>query len=624
MKKYSILDKNFSVEDLRKLEENRLEKLAGEIRDHIINVTQKNGGHIAPSLGVVDLTIVLHYLYNTPEDKIIWDVGHQAYAHKIITNRAKEFETLREYGGISGFLKSKESKFDVYEAGHTSTSISAAAGFAISRKLSNKKNKIISIIGDGALTGGVAFEGLNLIGSLKEDVLIILNDNEMSIAPNVGGFSKYFNKMITNKIYLKTKKEVQKIMKNLKMGDNLIDFVERIEESLKNIVIKGAFFEDLGFEYFGPVDGHDINEMIDIINKIKNIDGPKLLHIYTQKGKGFEKAEKDPENFHGISPKKDKSENKNKKITKYTDVFSSEVYKIAKKDKEVVAITAAMPNGTGLKVIRENIPERYIDAGIAEQSAVITANALAKEGYKPFVAIYSTFLQRAFDQMIHDVALQNNPVKFFLDRAGVVGRDGPTHHGCFDISYLRLIPNIVSLAPKDSREMRAMINFMHKYSDGPITIRYPRGEAVKPFGEDKNYKKIKMGEGEILKEGEDVVFFALGRMVKEAYSVSEMLEEDGISAGVFNLRFIKPLDREKIIKLARSSRFIVTLEYGNMPGGVGEGINSILAENGISKKILNIGIPDEFVEHGQQQKLFKILGLDSESIYKRVKTWMND
>ncbi len=616
MNNYRILNQNFDVQKLRELDLKDLDILAQEIRDYIINVTQKNGGHIGPSLGVVELSIILHYVYNTPVDKLIWDVGHQAYAHKIITGRYDEFKSLRKLKGISGFLKEKESEFDVYEAGHTSTSISAAAGFVLSRKYNKKDHSVISVIGDGALTGGVAFEGLNYLGSLKEDVLVILNDNEMSIASNVGGFSKYFNQIITHKIYINAKKEIQKILKSLKMSDNFIDFAERIEESMKNIIIKGAFFEDLGFEYFGPVDGHDMRELKNIMEKMKNIKGPKLLHLYTQKGKGFKKAEKNPEAFHGISPAGIK-----KNVIKYTKVFSDKLLEIAKKDKRVVSITAAMPSGTGLKVIQEEIPERYIDVGIAEQSAVIIANALAKNNFKPFVAIYSTFLQRAFDQLIHDVALQKNPVKLFLDRAGLVGQDGPTHHGTFDISYLKLIPNMVSVAPKDSSEMRKMIDFMYEYNDGPITMRYPRGEAVKPFTEKKS-EEIELGKSEIIEYNEKatIAFFALGRMVYEAFKTKNKLEKDGINSSILNLRFIKPVDEKSIIKVSKNANIIITLEYGNIPGGIGETINSIILKNiNEKKKIINIGIEDTFIEHGNQDKLFELSGLDSNSIYKKIK-----
>lgn len=615
MGKYKYIGPDFDVYKLRELDESALPEVVSELRDYIISSVKQTGGHLAPSLGVVELTVVLHYLLNTPEDKLIWDVGHQAYAHKILTGRFSSFPTLRQLDGISGFLKRDESEFDVYEAGHASTSVAAAAGFAISRDLNKDDYRIVAVIGDGALTGGLAFEGLNLIGSMKKDVTVILNDNNMSIDKNVGGFSKYFNKMITHKLYIKMKDEVRKLLKTIALKDGFIDFAERVEESIKNIVIKGAFFEDLGFTYIGPVDGHNVHDLVDIISKSFHIKGPKVIHILTQKGKGYEDAEKDPERYHGISPKSVKS-----KRRKYTDVFSKEVDAIIENDEKVVAVTAAMPSGTGLSLIKEKYPQNYVDMGIAEEGAVVSATAMALNGYKPFVAIYSTFLQRAFDQIIHDTALQKANVRFFLDRAGLVGEDGPTHHGVFDISYLRLIPDMVAMAPKDEKEFKKMIRFAYKYENGPIAVRYPRGEVVEPF--DVKWDRIKMGKGELLKEGKELIFLALGRMVREAYDAADMMKKYGYDIAVYNMRFIKPINEKYLLDIVSDYSKVVTFEFGNLPGGIGDAINSIFAKHNIEKDVLNIGIEDHFSVQGTQDELLHIEKLDAKSIYKKVKKWL--
>ncbi len=609
---YRFLSDTLMPEQLRAMSHDELVILATEIRDCIIRVVHENGGHIGPSLGVVELTLALHSVFNTPRDKIIWDVGHQAYAHKLVTGRFGSFQTLRTQGGLSGFLKRNESVYDVFDAGHASTSISAAAGFAVSRDLQGDDYHIAAIIGDGSLTGGLAYEGLSLIGSQKRNVTIIFNDNKMSIDHNVGALSKYFNRVITDKFYWQMKGEVQKILEGFKKGSEMISFAQRVEESLKNIVINGAFFDELGFYYIGPVDGHDLKQLKDILKKVKEIKGPTVVHVLTQKGKGFPEAEADPEKYHGISPK-----NSYKGHISYTELFSETLSSCINEDDRIVAITAAMPSGTGLHTIKESYPNNYLDVGIAEEGAVVTASAMALSGYKPVIAIYSTFLQRAFDQIIHDVALQHAPVRFFIDRAGLVGEDGPTHHGVFDIAFLRMIPGMVLMEAKDSEEFQAMIRFACAYDEGPIALRYQRGEAVVPFVHQS--VPLVRGKSEILLKGKKVVIYAYGRMVFEAYTAAEKLKEKGIAPTVVNLRFVKPLDEECILSCAKRAVIVITCEYGSRIGGVGEAIASLLASHDIHPAhIRHIGIADEFIEHGRQAELMYQCGLTAETIYSAV------
>jgi 1-deoxy-D-xylulose-5-phosphate synthase len=615
LKRKKILHNRFQVDDLRALKEEELPALAEEIREVIISRCLENGGHLAPSLGAVELAVALHYTFRTPRDLLIWDVGHQAYAHKILTGRSADFQNLRQHGGISGFLKREESLYDVFGAGHASTSVAAAAGFAKARDLNGEDYKVITVIGDGAMTGGLAFEGLNLIGAEKLDVLVILNDNDMSIDHNVGGLSKYFNRAITTRFFNRIREDMQRFVKSLPAGDSVYEWLRRLEESMKNMVIKGAFYEDLGFNYIGPVDGNNLKELLSFIRKTKEMKGPVLLHVRTKKGKGYSPAEEDPESFHGISPCR-----AGKKGKTYTALLQKELLKWGKKEKDLVAVTAAMPAGTGLGVFKEAYPDRYIDVGIAEGSAVIIGAALALAGKKPFVGIYSTFLQRGYDQLIHDVALQNAPVRFLIDRSGLVGEDGPTHHGAFDIAYLRTIPGMTLLAPADDKEFRDMIAFCCRYDEGPVALRYPRGEAVSLPG--RNDAPVERGRGLLLRPGRDLMIFALGRMVKEALDAAGLLEERGIDAGVYNLRFAKPLDREAVITYGLRARGVVSLEYGTLSGGINEEIARIIAEEGGEKlPFLPLGIPDRFIEQGTQQELIRLCGLDGASLAERMTAW---
>lgn len=609
---YRFLSETLMPEQLRAMSQDELVILATEIRDCIIKVVTENGGHIGPSLGVVELTLALHSVFSTPRDKIIWDVGHQAYAHKLVTGRFGAFHTIRTQGGLSGFLKRSESIYDVFDAGHASTSISAAAGFAVSRDLQDDDYHIAAVIGDGSLTGGLAYEGLSLIGSQKRNVTVIYNDNKMSIDHNVGALSKYFNRVITDKFYWQMKAEVQKILEGFKKGTEMISFAQRVEESLKNIVINGAFFDELGFYYIGPVDGHDLKQLKEILMKVKEIKGPTVVHVLTQKGRGCPEAEADPEKYHGISPKSSKNGN----IT-YTELFAQTLAECIREDEKIVAVTAAMPSGTGLHDIRQTFPNNYLDVGIAEEGAVVAASAMALSGLKPAVAIYSTFLQRAFDQIVHDAALQHAPVRFFIDRAGLVGEDGPTHHGVYDIAFLRMIPNMTLMEAKDSDEFAAMVRFACAFDNGPIALRYQRGEAVKPFAE--NVCPVEYGKAEILMKGKKVVLFAYGRMTYEAYRAALMLKGKGIVPTVVNLRFAKPLDTACVVECARKASVVVTCEYGSLQGGIGELISAVLADHAIRPMYTrHIGISDNFIEHGAQSELMRQCGLTAEDIYTTV------
>jgi len=613
---YRFLSEQLTPAVLRTMSIDELTILAEELRDCIKTVVHENGGHIGPSLGVVELTLALHSVYNTPHDKIIWDVGHQAYAHKLVTGRYGRFVTLRTEGGLSGFLKREESPYDVFNAGHASTSISAAAGFAVTRDLNGKDNEIVAVIGDGSLTGGLAYEGLSLIGSMKKNVTVIFNDNKMSIDHNVGALSKYFNRLITDRLYWRMKGEVQKVLENFHKGADMIAFARRVEESLKNIVINGAFFDELGFYYFGPVDGHDIKQLMSIMKKMKDIKGPKVIHVLTVKGKGSPEAEQDPEKYHGISPRSSV-----KGGISYTELFAEKVQSRIERDSKLIAMTAAMPTGTGLSAIREKDPEHYLDAGIAEEGAVVTAAAMALDGYKPLVAIYSTFLQRAYDQIIHDVALQKAPVRFFIDRAGLVGEDGPTHHGVFDIAYMRMIPGMTLMEAKDADEFVAMIDMACDHNTGPIALRYQRGEAVRPFCPVQ--EPLALGKAEVLMKGKGILFLAYGRMVCEAYGAAELLKAEGHTPAVVNLRYAKPLDEETIVRMASKAKYIITCEYGCVTGGVGEAVASVINRHGlVNKKILHIGIPDTFIEQATQQALMKQLGLTAKGIFKTVRSWI--
>jgi 1-deoxy-D-xylulose-5-phosphate synthase len=612
-----------SPADLSKLSFAELEALAAEIRELIISTCAANGGHLAPSLGVVELTLALHRVFRSPVDKIVWDVGHQAYAHKIISGRYNRFASLRKLDGISGFPKRSESEYDAFDVGHSSTSISAALGMAVSRDLCGGRNKVIAVIGDGSLTGGVAFEGLNHAGHLNKDLVVILNDNEMSIAENVGALSNFLSRTITNEFVHKIKKDIESFLEGLdSFGKGALKAAKRAEESLKGIFTPGMLFEAFGFEYIGPIDGHDIEQLQETFEKIKGFDDAVFIHVLTKKGKGYPPAEKNPALFHGVGPF-DQLTGRVSKIkgaaATYTAVFGDTLCKLAADDENIVAITAAMPDGTGLARFSTEFPERFFDVGIAEQHGVTFAAGLAAAGLKPVFAIYSSFLQRGFDQLLHDVCLQNLPVVFAVDRAGVVGSDGPTHHGVFDLSYLRMVPNLTVMAPKDENELQHMLASAIHYGQ-PAAIRYPRGSGIGvPL--DQFTAVIPYGKGELLRQGgEDVVIIAAGNMVAPALKGADLLAAEGIDAAVINIRFIKPLDRELLLPLA-ARRMIFTIEDNVLQGGLGTAILELFAEEGLPlTDIIRIGYPDRYIEQGEQAELYERYSLTAVGIADTVKT----
>lgn len=619
-----LLEHIDSPADLKRLDIAELPVLAAELRKFIIETVSNTGGHLASSLGAVELAIALHYVYDAPVDKIVWDVGHQAYAHKILTGRRAAFGTLRQAGGISGFPRPEESVFDAFVAGHSSTSISAALGMAAARDLAGRSNKVAAVIGDGSLTAGLAFEGLNQAGHIKKDIIVILNDNEMSISKNVGALSSFLSRKITGRFATKVKKEVESFIKTIPMiGDRLMWIAKRAEDSLITFLTPGMIFEGLGFHYIGPIDGHDVSALITTFRDIDEVRGPILLHVLTKKGKGYAPAERDPASFHGVGPF-DIATGRGKKASapSYTSVFSSTLLEIAEADTRVVAITAAMPEGTGLLKFAERFPGRFFDVGIAEQHAITFAAGLAIEGFVPVTAIYSTFLQRAYDEVFHDVCLQNLPVVFALDRAGIVGQDGATHHGLFDISYLRHIPNMVIAAPKDEAELRQMLYSATRYGR-PTTVRYPRGNCT---GVDMGgpLKEIPMGKAEPLRNGADVCILALGTMVYPALEAAQALAKAGIKAGVVNARFAKPLDEDCILKAAASSGAIITAEENALAGGFGSAVLELLEAKGVRVPLKMIGAPDEFIGHGTQEELRAKHGLTSSAIEAAALALMNE
>ena len=618
----SFLERINSPADLKALSRSELPILASEIRKVIIEVVSKNGGHLAPSLGVVELAIAIHYVFNAPSDKIIWDVGHQSYAHKLLTGRRERFHTLRQHDGICGFTRMSESPYDAFSTGHSSTSISAGLGIACAKRLKNDKSKVIAVIGDGSMTAGLAYEGLNQAGDINKNILVILNDNDMSIAHNVGALSSFLSRTFSAKYLQDLKKELKDFLKSLpKVGDDIYQFAKRSKESFKTFITPGMLFEAFNFEYFGPINGHNLNHLIDILNNIKCLNEPVLLHVSTKKGKGYSPAEKNPVYFHGVgcfNADTGESINKEYSVPTYTQVFGETILEMAKKDDRIVAVTAAMPEGTGLVKFSEAYPDRFFDVGIAEQHAVTFAAGLATEGFKPVVAIYSTFLQRAYDQILHDVCLEALPVVFAVDRGGIVGEDGATHNGVFDLSYLRSLPNMVVMAPKDENELARMLttSLAHK---GPIAIRYPRG-AVKGVKIENRDIPISMGKGEVLQKGDDILILAIGRSVSEALTACVTLAEKGISATVVNCRFVKPLDADLIGALAREIPRIITVEENVRQGGFGSAVLECLCDQGITGfRLQCIGIPDTFVEHGSQKILRSKYGIDASSIVNAAK-----
>lgn len=611
-----------SPDDLKKLGNDKLPILAEELRQIIIEQVSSSGGHLASNLGVVELTIALHYVFDTPYDKIIWDVGHQSYSHKLLTGRFEKFQTLRKYKGLSGFPRIDESPFDAFGAGHSSTSISAATGIIEARDKKGEDFKVIAVIGDGAMTSGLAFEGLNHAGQLKKDLIVILNDNEMSISHNVGALSAYLNRILTGEIYQRFKKEIKSFLENIpRLGSPVSKMAHKAEETLKGLFLPGILFEELGFNYIGPIDGHNIEQLIETFRRVKTVNEPVLIHAITKKGKGYNFSEKDPSIFHGIGPfDMDTGLITSVKASlTFSEVFGRTLTEIAGKDDRIVAITAAMREGTGLDCFAEKYPERFYDVGIAEPHAVTFAAGLATQGLKPVVTIYSTFLQRSYDEIVHDVCLQKLPVVFSIDRAGIVGEDGATHQGLFDISYLRHIPNLVFLAPKDGDELKAILEFAIKHN-GPSAIRYPRGKTSQQSAVSNQRSELEMGKAEILMDGDDIVIIAVGNTVQPALKAAEMLRKDGISACVVNARFIKPLDIELIISLAQHTKRLITVEENVLAGGFGSAVMECLNDAGITDvQIKRIGINDEFVEHGSQSILRKKYGLDEEGIYKTCK-----
>lgn len=610
------LDTINSPEDLKKIPVEDLPVLAGEIRERIIDVVSRTGGHLASNLGVVELTIAIHYIYNAPDDLIVWDVGHQAYVHKILTGRRDKFHTLRQYGGISGFPRPDESIYDTFNVGHSGTSLSAAMGMVEARDKNGKKNKVIVVIGDGSMTAGMVFEGLNHAGDLKKDIIVILNDNEMSISRNVGAISSYLSKIITGEFYTKVKKETEHLIKNIpRIGEPMLKVAKKAEESVKGLIGPGTLFEELGFKYIGPIDGHRFDHLFPTLENIKKLSGPVLVHVVTKKGKGYSPAENDPASFHGVPPFDITTGKPLKKagIPTYTKIFGQTMLRLAEMNEKIIAISAAMPEGTGLIPFAEKFPNRFYDVGIAEQHGVTFAAGLAKGGFHPVVAIYSTFLQRAYDQIVHDVCLQNLPVTFALDRAGLVGEDGPTHHGTFDISYLRHIPNMVLMAPKDEDELQHMLYTSVNYN-GPSAIRYPRGVGmgveIRP-----QFKLLDIGKGEILSEGNDVAIIAAGSMVYPSMETAGILKKNGIYATVVNARFIKPLDESLILELASKCGNIITVEEGALSGGFGSSVLEVLERHSVSDvRVKRIGLPDRFIEHGSIKELHNIYGLDAEEM----------
>ncbi len=615
-----MLSKVECPNDIKCMSYEELDQLAGEIRTFLIEKLSVTGGHLAPNLGVVELTLALHYLFDSPKDKIIWDVGHQSYVHKILTGRVAGFDTLRQFGGLGGFPKISESEHDIFETGHSSTSLSSAMGFAMARDLKGEDHRVIAVIGDGALTGGIALEALNHIGHEPNKLIIILNDNKMSIAPNVGGMHNYLEKLRTTQGYLRAKKRFKDFTKKVPIGESLFNVSQKIRDSLKYLVVEGILFEELGLTYLGPVDGHDIPALVETLENADKVEGPVMVHVLTEKGKGYEPAELSPDVFHGIGKYDINSGELIQTGTtpSYTSVFGSTLVNIAATDDSVVAITAAMPAGTGLNKFQEAYPERFIDVGIAEQHAVTLAAGLALAGLTPVVAVYSTFLQRAFDQVLHDVARQNAHVVFAIDRAGIVGADGDTHHGVFDIAYLRSIPNLTIMMPKDERELQNMLYTAINELDGPVAIRYPRANGLGVALSDE-YEPIKVGSFETVREGEQVAILALGPMIQLAERAADELAKSAIKPKIVNARFIKPLDEQYLRQLVADGYKILTVEEGVEHGGFGSSILEFYALNELDVTVEIIGIADEFVTHGDTGVLREHIGLTADEIANKVK-----
>ena len=614
-----LLEKIEKANDIKHIPVEQFPQLAEEIRQFLLEHLSKTGGHLASNLGAVELTMALHYVFRLPEDKIIWDVGHQSYTHKILTGRKEGFEQLRMLGGMSGFPKRSESACDAFDTGHSSTSISAGVGYVCARDLQKQDYHVISVIGDGALTGGMAYEALNNASSLKKNFIIILNDNEMSISENVGGISSYLSNMRTAEGYHGLKTGVKNSLNKIPgIGPAAVKQIHKTKDTIKRLVIPGMFFEDMGITYLGPVNGHDCHRMIQVFQEAKKVQGPVLIHVKTEKGRGYDPAVRHPARFHGTSAfdLEHGLPISNSGKANYTDIFSTVMRKFGDREEKVVAVTAAMPDGTGLKRFRNMFPERFFDVGIAEEHAVTFAAGLALGGMIPVVAVYSSFLQRAVDQIIEDVCLQNLHVIFAVDRAGLVGSDGETHQGCFDLTYLSMIPNMTVMAPKNKWELSDMMKFAVKY-DGPIAIRYPRGEAYD--GLEEYREPVIKGHSEVIYEGKEIALLAVGSMVKTAVQVREMLLQDKIAPTLVNARFVKPLDKKMLDRLAKEHKILVTMEENVAAGGFGSQVADYMRREHPEVKILTIALPDSFIEHGNPEKLKEKAGIDAVSVYKKIK-----
>ncbi len=612
-----ILQSINNPSDLKNLSIDELKLLCSEIREYLISIIPTTGGHFASSLGAVELTISIHYVYDTPKDKIVWDIGHQGYVHKIITGRREALKTIRQFGGISGFLKRDESEYDVFGAGHASTAISAAIGIATARDLNNEDYRVVAIVGDGGITGGLTFEGLNNTGMLGKDITVILNDNRMSISPNVGAMSRYLASIKTDPLFNRIKSEVWDLTAKIpKVTDKIRLLVQRIEESLKRLIVPGMWFENLGFKYIGPIDGHDLDELISFLRRAKEMKGPLVLHVITQKGKGHSSAEEDPCKFHGVSP----PPNNNNKIDapSYSKVFSDTIVRIAEKNEKVCAVTAAMAEGVGLISFSKKFKNRFFDVGIAESHAVTFSAGLCTEGLRPVFAVYSTFLQRAFDQIIHDVSLQSLPVVFAIDRAGLSGEDGPTHHGCYDISYLSVAPNIIISAPKDGNELVDLLYTAFEQDKLPFAVRYPKDYSLN-YDPLHKPKIINIGSWEKILDGDEIAILSVGSMVNTAKEVAELLSKNSIKPTIVNCRFIKPFDKEMLSEIVKNYKYIITLEENSIIGGFGSIISRYFIEQNFNINNLYIfGIKDEFITHGSREKLLDTVGLSASKISNKI------
>lgn len=618
---YALLNRIEKPEDVKALTVRELEQLASELRHFIIDTVSQNGGHLAPNLGTVELTLALYSVFSFPGDKLVWDVGHQAYTHKILTGRRDAFKTLRKKGGITGFPNRSESVYDAFGVGHASTSISAALGMALARDARGEKNQVIAVIGDGALTGGESFEALNNAGDLGTKLIVILNDNEMSIDANVGAMSEYLSRIRIAPQYARAKRDMGSLLMSIPhIGDKVYKTASHLKDGVRSVLVPGSLFEEMGFHYIGPIDGHNTGLLEEVLASAKEMEGPVLIHIHTVKGKGYKPAEQAPDKFHGVGcfdPSTGKSAKKTGCAPSYTSVFSKALIDLAKDRPDILAITAAMPSGTGLKAFGQAYPKRFFDVGIAEEHAMTLAAGMAAAGMHPVIALYSTFAQRAYDQLIHDVCLQNLPVTLCLDRAGLVGEDGPTHHGVFDLSYLRQMPNMCVMAPKDEEELRHMLATAIAI-EGPAAVRYPRGAGLGVPLTD-SLETLPVGKAEVLQEEGDIAFLAVGTMVEKAKEAAAILKEEGIEAAVVNMRFIKPLDTELLGEMARTKKILITAEENVLAGGFGSAVAEYLADHGIEVPLLRFGIPDRFIEQGTRRELLSLIGLQPDEMAERIR-----